>query len=375
MDTRYSMYRTTVRGTLKRLPCELLTLFSASLRALPERSFSNGGPLKDRANSKRDDETLNEYYDRLSEKSDREDLVMFINACFAATRQNEFYTDRFEQSVSIDFLHRYVMTNYRRIYARTIASGINHFNQAQIIANLLASGAPGDPEQRAEEGELIAKGLLQLPPNRVFNLFKALRSRRVNNRRTRAVIERYLKSRRQPEFDAIKYSRKYRAAAAHAHLKLEPEIGSFLFDFKRRKSYDTPLLDKYRAAHYSAAAVYELPFTVAQSLVQKHAIPRKVFFEKIKHKMTAAEQLRFQATAERTRGATIEFDLSTAGLTRLAIYILSLDPAKRAERIEELDSAMQRSARRAIERSPLSLGRVAAVLDLSRRCSGIQIYW
>ena len=98
--------------------------------------------MNERQHTQRGSETLNEYYERLREKSDREDLVMFINACFAATRQNEFYTDRFEQSVSIDFLHQYVMNNYRRIYARTIASGINHFNRAEIIANLLASGAP-----------------------------------------------------------------------------------------------------------------------------------------------------------------------------------------------------------------------------------------
>ena len=326
--------------------------------------------MSDLAKSKSDDETLDEYYDRLREKSDREDLVMFINACFAATRQNEYYTDRFEQSVSIDFLHRYVMNNYRRIYARTIASGINDFNRAEIIANLLADGAPVDPQHSSEEGKLIANGLQQLPPNRVFKLFRELQARRVNNRRTRAVIRRYLDSRRQPEFDAIKYSRKYRAAAAHAHLKLEPEIGSFLFDFKGRKSYQLPLLNKYREAHYSAAAIYELPFTVAESLAQKHKVPRKVFFEKIKHKMTAAEKLRYQETAERTRGLKLDFDLSSTGLTRLAIYILSLDLAKRAERIEELELAMQRSTCRVIERSPLSLGRVAAVLDRSRSSQG-----
>ena len=326
--------------------------------------------MNERQHTQRGSETLNEYYERLREKSDREDLVMFINACFAATRQNEFYTDRFEQSVSIDFLHQYVMNNYRRIYARTIASGINHFNRAKIIANLLASGAPADPEHRIEEGKLVASGLQSLPANRVFKLFKRLQSRRVNNRRTRATIKRYLKSRREPAFDAVKYCRKYRAAAAHAHLELGPEIGSFLFDFKRRKSYAIPLLDQYRAAHYSAAAIYDLPFTVAESLAQKHKVPRDVFFKKIEHKMTATEKLRFQATAERTRGVKFDFDLSQASPTRLAIYILSLDSKKRAERMEELESAMQRSVERAIKRLPLSLGRVAAVLDRSRSSAG-----
>lgn len=295
---------------------------------------------------------------------------MFINACFAATRQNEYYTDRFEQSVSIDFLHQYVMTNYRRIYARTIASGINHFNQAQVIANLLASGAPDDPQQRTEEGELIAVGLKRLSANRVFKLFKELQSRRINNRRTRAVVKRYLRSRREPEFDAIKYSRKYRAAVAHTHLNLDAEIGSFLFDFKRRKSFVSPLLDAYRAAHYGASAIYDLPFTVAESLAQKHNVPRDVFFKKIEHKMTAAEKLRYQSTIGKTKGVSIDFDLSQARLTKLAIYTLLLSTSQRKERADELEAALQGAAIRSLKRSPLSLGRVAAVLDNSRSSQG-----
>ena len=155
-----------------------------------ERSFINRRP----------GETIEEYYLRLGEKSDHEDLVMFINACFAATRQNEYYTDRFEQSVSIDFLHQYVMTNYRQIYARSVASGINHFNQAKIIENLLASGAPAELDQRKEEGQLIKAALRALPPNRVYSLFKRLQFRRVNNRRTRAVIKHFLQWRREPPF-------------------------------------------------------------------------------------------------------------------------------------------------------------------------------
>ena len=113
---------------------------------------------------------------------------------------------------------------------------------------------------------------------------------RINNRRTRAVIKRYMQWRSEPAFDAIKYRNKYRAASAHAHTRLDDELGMFLFDLKKRHTYQTPLLDKYRQAHYSAAAIYELPFTVAESLIQKHGIPRDVFLKKIEHKMTAAEK-------------------------------------------------------------------------------------
>ncbi len=315
-------------------------------------------------------ESLDERYARLREKCEREDLVMFINACFAATHQNEYYTDRYERSVSVSFLHRYVMANYRRLYARAIAAGINHFNLSLILANLLEAGAPADPEHRAEEGELIAAALRQLPANRAYGLLKTLQKRRINNRRTRAVVKRFLQWRQDPAFDAIKYRNKYRSAAAHAHVRLDDEFGTFLFRLKKPRQYKTPLFDKYRQAHYSASAIYDLPFTVAESLAVRHRVPRDVFLKKIEPKMTAAEKLRYQTTAARTKGARLDFDLSRAPLTRLALYVLSLPTAERIERSNELHAALQQAASRTRSKSPLSLGRVAAVLDRSRSASG-----
>ena len=161
---------------------------------------------------------------------------MFINACFAATNQNDYYTDRYQQSITIDFLHQYVMANFRRLYGRVLAAGINHFNQGLILFNLLKSGAPKSTEERVEEGQLIFKTLQQLPANRVYRLFRQLQKRRVNNRRTRAVIKRYLAWRPQPTFDAIKYRSKFRAAITHAHVDIDEQLGGFLFEFgKLRK--------------------------------------------------------------------------------------------------------------------------------------------
>tara|TARA_R110002095_G_scaffold179193_2_gene156412 strand:- start:33196 stop:34665 length:1470 start_codon:yes stop_codon:yes gene_type:complete len=308
--------------------------------------------------------------EQLREQCEREDLVMFINACFAATRQNEFYTDQYRMSVSIEFLHQYVLINYRLLYSRTLAAGINHFNQLQIIFNLLQAGAPADLKQRTEEGALIAVALHGLPANRVYALFARLQKNRVNNRRTRAVIKAYLNWRRDPEFDAIKYRNKYRAAATHVHSRLNEEVGRFLFDRSNQKPYTMPLLNQYRQAQYSAAAIYELPFTVAESLAQKHKVPRDVFLNKIEPKMTATEKLRFQATAARTKGAQIEFDLSRAGLTKLALYILSLKQSERVQRADELQAALESAAEKTLTRAPLSLGRVATILDRSRSAAG-----
>src|SRR5262245_30004644 len=159
----------------------------------------------------------------------REDLVLFINACFACTGQAEFYGGAGGQSVSIRFVHEYILGNYRRLYARTLAAGINHFNQALIVKNLLRSGAPSEPMQRHEEGQLILATLLTLPPQRTYHLLRELRRERVNNRRTRALIREFLLRRPDPAFDAVKYRAHVRAAAAHAHLRLPGELGPFLF--------------------------------------------------------------------------------------------------------------------------------------------------
>ncbi|WP_197996321.1 hypothetical protein [Gimesia panareensis] len=307
---------------------------------------------------------------RLRERCEREDLVMFINSCFAATRQNEYYTDLYLATVSIEFLHQYVLINYRLLYARTLSAGINHFNQQQIIFNLLQSGAPADLAQRTEEGALIAAALRGLPPNRVYALFTRLQQNRINNRRTRAVIKSYLAWRREPEFDAIKYRNKYRSAAAHIHCQLDEELGRFLFDHANQKPFTRPLLNQYRQAQYSAAAIYELPFTVAESLAQKHQVPREVFLQKIEPKMTAAEKMRYQSAAARTKGVEIEFDLSRAGLTKLALYVLSLKQSERQDRAAELQTALESAAEKALRRAPLTLGRVAAVLDRSRSTKG-----
>lgn len=306
----------------------------------------------------------------LRERCEREDLLMFINSGFAATRQNEFYTDLYRPSVSIEFLHRYVLINYRLLYARTLAAGINHFNQQQIIFNLLQAGAPANREQRAEEGELISVALRRLPANRVYSLFARLQQHRVNNRRTRAVIKAYLGWRREPEFDAVKYRNKYRAAAAHVHSRLEAELGRFLFDHANQKAYQTPLLNQFRQAQYSEAALYELPFTVAESLAQKHQVPRDVFLKKIEPKMTAAEKLRYQSAVARTKGVELEFDLTQAGITKLALYVLSLSEQERTQRAEELEAAFTGAAERQRNRVPLKLGRVAAVLDRSHSTVG-----
>lgn len=303
------------------------------------------------------------------ERVGREDLVLFINAAFSCTRQHEFYTDAGGQALTIEFLHQYILGNYRRLYARTLAAGVNHFNQALILFNLLATGRDTPASFREEEGALIRAGLRALPPQRALRLIERLRERRVNNRRTRAVIRDFLASRPDPVFDAVKYRPRVRAAARHAHLRLPGELGRFLFG-SRQQPFETELLEQFRQAAYSREAVYHLPYTVAEGLAQKHGIPRAVFLSRIQERMTAGERLRLQATAEETRGVDMAVDLHRVPLTRLALYLLSLPLETRAARHEELQAALTASARRTLRRAPFRLGKVAAVLDRSYSSSG-----
>ncbi|BDI31696.1 hypothetical protein CCAX7_37470 [Capsulimonas corticalis] len=302
----------------------------------------------------------------------REDLVMFINACFACTGQREFYSSGFDQRVSIDFLHHYILGNYRLLYARTLAAGVNHFGQAQILVNLLATGRDTPPEHRAEENALIGAALRALPPHRAWNVLESLRKRGVNNRRSRAVARDYLASRSDPSFHVVKYRRQFLASAIHAHLVLPGETGVFLFEDRSKRTFQTPLLETFRQAQYSAEAIYKLPYSIAEGLAARKGLKREVFLERIAPQMTSHEKLRLQRTSERAGLDAPMLDWERLPLTRLALFILSMPWAERRQKQEQLEEALRASARHTLRAAPMRLGRVAAVLDNSYSTSGSQ---
>jgi hypothetical protein len=239
------------------------------------------------------------------------------------------------------------------VYVRSLAVGINHFNQSQIILRLLASGKGAVPG----EGGLIARALATMPPQRAWKTLRDVRRLGINNRRARAIARDYLRG-RDAAFDCVKYRNKVKAVACHNHLRLPGEAGPFLFG-KPTAVFRTPLFERVRRALHSAEAVYDLPFTVAEGLAAKHRIPREQFLARIQSRMTQAEKLRVQKAAD------VDIDLGRSPLTKLALYALSLP-----EPTGEVLSAIGRAVARLLRRSPLSLGRVAAVLDNSYSACG-----
>ncbi len=304
------------------------------------------------------------------ERVAREDLLTFVSACFACTGQREFYSDSRGQGVAIGFLHEYVLGNYRSLYARVLACGINDYNQAEIIFRLLASGSRVAPEHRPEEGALIHRALERLPAQRAMRLLERLAKGRVNNRRTRAIVRRYLGNAEQRELRAVKYRRKFRVAAAHTHLPFDGELGGLFVKGWREKVFTTPLFESFRRAHFAEAAIYELPYSIAEGLARRHKVPRDVFLRKIEPRMTSFERLRLQETTLGVLGTSVRLDPARLPPTRLATYVLSLPRAEREARRAELTAALEVSASRAVVRTNARFGRVACVLDRSWSSSG-----
>ncbi|WP_067796774.1 hypothetical protein [Actinomadura formosensis] len=286
-----------------------------------------------------------------------EDVLMFVNAAITSTGQREFHHDAGEQRLSLDFLHEYMLENYREVYAAALALDVNDHNAAIIVRNLLVRAGEVGVERRRREGLLIARRLETLPPQRVYRLFRELRRLGVNNRRTRAVIRDWMAARRDPAFDFVKYRGAVKDVVRHAHLRLGDEQHDFLFTPHRVKSFRTPIFEQWRRAHYEQAAIYELPYTVAEGFAAKHGIAREVFLERIEPKMTRLERLRLHKSAD------VQVDLGEMPLTRLASYVLSLPLDERAERRAELSRALRTAARRVAGAARGSWGRVTAVLD------------
>ncbi|WP_327147918.1 hypothetical protein [Nocardia sp. NBC_01329] len=310
----------------------------------------------------------------MSVRGDRlaaEDVLLFANASITATGQREFHSGEAHQRLSLGFLHDYVLGNYRDLYTATLALDINDHNAGLIIRRLLESAGEASDAQRRTEGRLIARRLESLPPQRVYRLFRELRTAGVNNRRTRAIIRDWLTTRPDPALDAVKYRNALKLALRHTHLAPpSEEVGAFLFASHRGKRFTTPLLDTWREAHYAKNRLYDLPFTVAEGFAARHGIDRGEFLERIAPRLTRLERLRLQNSARRHGAGSVPMDLERMPLTRLASYVLSLPLDDRARRRTELEEALTAAARRAAGTESGRWGRVTAVLDDSFSSSG-----
>lgn len=296
----------------------------------------------------------------------REDLLLFVNAGLTATGQGGYYHSGEKTRLSLAFLHRYICGNYRPLYSLTLASGLNHHNMAHGIFCLLASGVPEDASEKVRENELLGRLVDQLPPHRMYRLIERLAKSRVNNRRCRAVIRRFLDGRRDLAFDAVKYHRRLKIALLHSHFRAHPEVARFCFEGARGKPYTLELLETYRQAHYDSSAIYRLPFSVASGLAQKKGIARETFMERIQPMMTEREKLRHQ------RAGAKSYDPRKLDLVELCVYFLASRDNERENLLQAMLAKAKEQAKKICLPHGLRSQRVAAVLDRSRSSFGVR---
>lgn len=308
----------------------------------------------------------------------REDALLFLAACFSNTKHGGYYSDAATQGLGASFLHDYALINYRRLYALALVAGINTHHQALILGNLLAAGAPDDHVERALEGALIAWALDHMPAPQAYRALEAIAARGVNNRRTRATIARFLRTRPDPVFHAVKYRRAWRRLARHIRLRMQPvELHRFLFGAVTEGApFKTPLLETYRQAHYSVQAAMSLPASVAQGFAARHQVSAKRFWDMAQAQLTARERFRAQHAAARA-GVKLNVDLARADVTRLASYLVNLSHEDRSAREAELAQALASSASRQLARWTRSgehaalPAHIAVVCDRSRSSRGV----
>ncbi len=109
--------------------------------------------------------------------------------------------------------------------------------------------------------------------------------------------------------------------------------------------------------------------TVAAGFAARHGIATAEFLRRIAPQMTHAEKQRAQVSTAST-ATSLAIDLAKTPLTKLALFVLGLPLEERRQRAAELHDALSRAADLAVRKFPLSLGKVAMVLDRSRSTWG-----
>jgi hypothetical protein len=306
---------------------------------------------------------------------ERADILLFLSACISGTSQNVYYSSAAEQRSALDFLHAYICTNYREIYACALGLEINHHNQQRIIYNLLKYPYKNtNKDFKTAENALIRQCLEKMPVHRVYKLFAEIAQDRVNNRRSSATVKSYLRWRNNLVFDAVKYRRLLRLISRHMHLALPLEVHVFLHDrhWQKRK-FETPLFENFRQAHYSAQALSLLPLTIAEGLATRFNLNRGQLLKKLESQMTAQEKLRLQNNAQEAK-VKLEINPEKLSLTRLLSYIFSLPESERKLRLVELEAWVQLCKKRFL-RSWLKLPKLALIIDNSQSSRGARESW
>lgn len=298
---------------------------------------------------------------------DSELFERYMNSAITSTVQTEFYNDADEQLKKLLELHKEMAEKQREVYALSLLLPINDISK-QLAIYTLTQKNTASKEQNQFENRVILTSLNRMQTNRAYKVFSILKQNKVNNTRTRFLAKSFLKSRRNIDFEAVKYRAWMKILIKHNHIKpFNNEVFNFLFDKSTVFESTHEIFNDYIKAKSDVNHVYKLPLSVALGFKEKYKIDDEQFYEKMKGQMTKHEKLRVQNTASKS-GVKIETDLSTYEPVRLLKSLRALDKMPADAR-----NQFYKSCDKVIRNIPFRFKNVKVVIDNSQSMYGSRV--
>lgn len=338
-------------------------------------------------------------------------VLAYLDTIGTATGRETFYNSRADQEAAETVAHDGCWAVNRGLYAALLAlPGVtDRAVQAGILRLLDYPLAPGDPSFLTFEQEtrLVGRLARALPPQRLYKLFGQFAAKRVNNRRTRALILRaVLGAGPSLPWRAVKYRAKLRAALRHAlgagvangvaklaaaadpracpEAKLAKYVDpfvpawanrdevyqcvAFVLGAERAGGFTVPLLKAFAAARTDLTTGSALPVEVLEGLRSRfhkdtpHA--RVLEMAQAAGTITEGQKLGMQRAAK-AAGVEVAFDPARQDMVKLYVYALETGAMT-----PEIRAALDAKARAAAAALPVRYANVGVVLDASASMAG-----
>lgn len=147
-------------------------------------------------------------------------VLQFLDIIATATSRASYYNTQKEIEASVLAIHKKLFSLERSIYGMALLlPGVNDYAKQTGLQMLLSHANIAKAEQSiltiTQEWMLLQRLVQDLPPQRMLNTFLELKSKKVNNARTRRIILSVLLNSPKLELWSVKYRRKIKEVLVH----------------------------------------------------------------------------------------------------------------------------------------------------------------
>lgn len=331
--------------------------------------------------------------------------LRFLDTASTAFGRATAYNDRQEAQDAELAVHDALLSADRRLYALLLTlPGVTDRARQVGVKNLL--GVRGDVDLETERA-VLAELVAELPPQRVFKLFVALRAgdekagiHRANNARTRKLILRVILGSPKLELWAVKYRTKMAESLTHAWgvrttsilrailtrassewtskelTIVRKAIDRFAHDVEKARACvafvlrapvrpTLRLLAAYESAKTDLALGKRLPLEVLEGIRSTFHkdVPSASLLALTKDTLTTAQRMSVQRRAA-TADVDVQMDPTAYDAVRLYLYAFEMGMTR------EILEALMAKAKRAAATLRLGYARIGVLLDASGSMAG-----